>query len=186
MTRATAAVPAGIRPADVPDAAAVAAVYAPHVTSGPATFETDPPDAAEIARRMLRAPRLPWLVAERDGAVVGYAYAGPHGTRPGYRWTVDCSVYLTAAEQGRGTGRALYGRLLPELRRLGYVTAYAGIALPHPGSVGLHESLGFTPVGVYRQAGFKLGRWLDVGWWQLALADPPADPAEPRAWRPHG
>ncbi|MEU2347555.1 arsinothricin resistance N-acetyltransferase ArsN1 family B [Modestobacter sp. NPDC049651] len=178
--------PAVVRPADVPDAAAVAAVYAPYVTGTAASFESEAPDAAELARRMLRGPRLPWLVAERDGEVVGYAYAGPHGTRPGYRWTVDCSVYLVAGEQGRGTGRALYRRLLPEVRRLGYVTAYAGIALPNPGSVGLHESLGFTAVGVYRQAGFKLGRWLDVGWWQLPLATPPEQPAEPRAWAPHG
>ena len=185
MTAAPTSQPAAVRPADLPDAAAIAAVYAPYVSDGLATFEVEPPDAAEIAGRMLRAPRLPWLVAERDGEVVGYAYAGPHGSRPGYRWSVDVTVYLTAVEQGRGTAGALYGRLLPELRRLGYVSAYAGIALPNPGSVGLHESLGFTAVGVYRQAGFKLGAWLDVGWWQLPLVTPPADPAEPQAWAPH-
>lgn len=184
MSQSPAPAPAAVRPADVADAAAIAGVYAPHVTGGRATFEVEPPDAAEIAVRMLRAPRLPWLVALRDGEVVGYAYAGPHGSRPGYRWSVDCTVYLAGAEQGRGTGRALYRRLLAELPPLGYVTAYAGIALPNPGSVALHESLGFTPVGVYRQAGFKLGGWLDVGWWQLPLATPPADPAEPRPWTP--
>ena len=177
-------VPAEIRPADVPDAAAIAAVYRPYVTDSVASFETSPPDAAELALRMTGEPRLPWFVACRDGAVVGYAYAGQHRTRAAYRWSVDCSVYLAADERGAGTGRALYERLLPELRGLGYVTAFAGIALPNPASAGLHTALGFTPVGVYRAAGFKAGRWHDVGWWQLQLRTPPVEPAEPRAWSP--
>jgi phosphinothricin acetyltransferase len=176
--------PAAIRPADVRDAAGIAAVYRPYVTDSVASFETVPPDAAEIADRMRDTPRLPWLVACRDGVVVGYAYAGRHRSRPAYRWSVDCSVYLRADERGAGTGRALYERLLPELRELGYVTAFAGIALPNPGSVGLHTAMGFTPVGVYRAAGYKADRWHDVGWWQLPLREPPAEPGEPRAWTP--
>ena len=176
--------PAGIRAADVADAAAIAAVYRPYVTDSVASFETVPPDAAELARRITAAPRLPWFVAIRDGVVVGYAYAAAHHPRAAYRWSVSCSVYLAADERGAGTGRALYERLLPELHDLGYVTAFAGIALPNPGSVGLHTALGFTPVGVYRAAGFKAGRWRDVGWWQLALREPPAEPAAPRAWSP--
>ena len=177
---------AEIRPADVADAEPLAAVYRPWVTDSVASFETTPPDAAEIARRMLAAPRLPWFVACRDRAVVGYAYAAQHRTRAAYRWSVDCSVYLAADERGAGTGRALYQRLLPELRELGHITAFAGIALPNPASVGLHTALGFTPVVVYRAAGFKAGRWHDVGWWQLPLREPPAQPAEPRAWSPGG
>jgi len=173
-----------IRPADVADADAIAAVYRPYVTDSVASFEAVPPDGAELAGRMTAAPRLPWFVACRDGAVVGYAYAAPHRTRAAYRWSVDCSVYLADAERGAGTGRALYARLLPELRDLGYVTAFAGIALPNPGSVGLHTAVGFTPVGVYRAAGFKDGRWHDVGWWQLPLREPPGRPAEPAAWSP--
>ena len=176
--------PAPVRAADVADAAGIAAVYRPHVTDSVASFESVAPDAAEMARRMLAAPRLPWVAAERDGAVVGYAYAAPHHTRAAYRWSVSCSVYLTAGERGAGTGRALYERLFAELRPLGHVTAFAGIALPNEASVGLHTALGFTPVGVYRAAGFKAGRWHDVGWWQLPLREPPADPAEPRAWTP--
>ena len=176
--------PAEIRPADVEDAAGIAAVYRPAVTDSVASFETVAPDAAELARRMLAAPRLPWFVACRGGAVVGYAYAGRHRTRASYRWSVDCSVYLTAAERGAGTGRALYAQLLPELATLGYVTAFAGIALPNPASVGLHTALGFTSVGVYRAAGYKAGRWHDVGWWQLPLGELPAGPAEPVAWAP--
>jgi L-amino acid N-acyltransferase YncA len=176
--------PALVRAADTTDAGAIAVVYRPYVTGSVASFETVPPDADELARRMLTTPRLPWLVAERDGAVAGYAYAAPHNARAAYRWSVSCSVYLTAAERGAGTGRALYERLLAELVALGYVTAFAGIALPNDASVGLHTALGFTPVGVYRAAGFKAGRWHDVGWWQLPLREPPADPAEPRAWAP--
>jgi L-amino acid N-acyltransferase YncA len=178
--------PAGIRPADVTDATGIAAVYRPYVTDSVASFETVAPDAGEVARRMLAAPRLPWFVACRDGAVVGYAYAGRHRARPAYRWSVDCSVYLDPAERGAGTARALYAQLLPELAALGYVTAFAGIALPNPASVGLHTALGFTPVGVYRAAGYKSGRWHDVGWWQRPLREPPAVPTEPVAWTPAG
>ena len=176
--------PALVRAADTVDAAGIAAVYRPYVTGSVASFETVPPDATEVARRMRTAPRLPWIAAERDGAVVGYAYAAPHNVRAAYRWSVSCSVYLAADERGAGTGRALYRRLLAELPRLGYVTAFAGIALPNDASVGLHAGLGFTPVGVYRAAGFKAGRWHDVGWWQLPLREPPADPVEPAAWSP--
>ena len=176
--------PALVRAADVGDATGIAAVYRPHVTDSVASFETVPPDAEEMARRMVAAPRLPWVAAKRDGALVRYAYAAPHNARAVYRWSVSCSVYLTADERGAGTGRALYERLLAELGPLGYVTAFAGIALPNPASVGLHTALGFTPVGVYRAGGFKAGRWHDVGWWQLPLREPPAEPDEPAAWEP--
>ncbi|MCW2575401.1 MAG: Phosphinothricin N-acetyltransferase [Modestobacter sp.] len=178
--------PAEIRSADIADAAGIAAVHQPYVTDSVASFETVAPDAAELAQRMTAAPRLPWLVACRDGAVVGYSYAGRHRGRAAYRWAVDCSVYLAAAEQGAGTGRVLYERLLPELSELGYVAAFAGIALPNPASVGLHTALGFTPVGTYRAVGFTAGRWHDVGWWQLPLQTPPEHPEEPRPWSPEG
>ncbi len=175
---------ARIRPATGADAAAIAAVYRPYVTDSVISFETEPPDAAEMARRMAARPAKPWLVAERDQAVVGYAYASAHRERAAYRWAADVSVYLAAAERSRGTGRALYAQLFELLKDLGYVAAYAGIALPNPASVGLHESMGFGLVGVYRGVGHKFGRWHDVGWWQLALADPrPDDPAEPRPWK---
>jgi len=178
---------AGIRPATAADAAAIAAVYRPYVTDTVISFEADPPDAAEMSRRMSEPPLLPWLVAVRGGRVVGYAYASRHRGRAAYRWGADVSVYLDGDERGRGTGRALYGELLPILRDLGYVAAYAGIALPNPASVRLHESIGFALVGVYRRVGYKQGRWHDVGWWQLALVDPPPEaPAEPRPWAAPG
>jgi len=174
-----------IRAATGEDAAAIAAIYAPYVTGTVVSFEAEPPDAAEMARRMVALPLLPWLVAERDGRVAGYAYASAHRARAAYRWGADVSVYLDEPERGRGTGRALYARLLDTLRELGYTGAYGGITLPNPASVGLHEAMGFTLVGIYRRVGFKLGHWHDVGWWQLPLVDPPpAHPAEPRPWTP--
>ena len=176
--------PRSIRAARPDDPAVIAAVYAPYVEDTAISFEATSPDAAEMRRRILAQPRLPWLVATRGDDVVGYAYASQHRTRAAYRWSVDCSVYLAEQEHGHGTGRALYELLFGQLRDLGFASVYAGIALPNDASVGLHEAMGFQPVGVYRQVGFKLGRWYDVGWWQFALADAPESPAEPREWPP--
>jgi phosphinothricin acetyltransferase len=171
-----------IRPARLADAAAIAAVYAPYVSASAASFEEEPPGTDEVVRRMSLG--YPWLVAD-EGDVVGYAYAGPHHPRAGYRWSVTVSVYLAAQAHGRGLGRALYDGLLPLLAELGYVRAFAGITLPNPASVGLHEAVGFTRVGVYHAAGFKHGAWHDVSWWERALVDPlPASPAEPVRWEP--
>jgi L-amino acid N-acyltransferase YncA len=178
-------VSAAVRAATSRDAAAIAAIYARHVHDGYATFEVEPPDAAEFARRIAVRPRLPWLVAEQEATVLGFAYAGRHRERAGYRWSADVSVYLAPDAQGQGIGRALYEKLLPIVASLGYVSAFAGIALPNEASVALHESLGFTLVGTYRDIGFKLGEWRDVGWWQRRLCHPPpAEPAEPREWQP--
>ena len=174
-----------VRGAAPEDAAGIAAVYAPYVTSGVASFEEQPPDAAEMARRIGRRPRLPWLVAD-DGGIVGFAYASLHRSRAAYRWAADCSVYVHADQHGRGVGRALYDALLPAVRDLGYVTLHAGIVLPNDGSVALHERLGFRPVGTYPHVGYKLGGWHDVQWWQLALREPPDPPAEPREWAQPG
>ncbi|MDT7571585.1 MAG: hypothetical protein QOE05_1759 [Actinomycetota bacterium] len=173
-----------IKAADIADAAACAAVYAPYVERTVISFEETPPDAAAMAGRMLDQPRLPWLVVTRGDDVVGYAYASRHRARRAYRWSVEVSVYLRESEHGQGTGRALYSALLDAVRDLGYVRALAGITLPNAKSVALHEAMGFTPVGVFRGVGFKFGRWHDVGWWQLALCEPLADPPDPRPWSP--
>lgn len=175
---------ADLRPARGSDAAGIAAVYRAYVLDTVASFEEQPPDATEIARRMADRPRLPWWVAVRGSTVVGHCYAAHYRSRPAYRWSVDCSVYVAASEQRRGTGRRLYDVLLPELRTLGYVTACAGIVLPNPASVALHEALGFRPIGVDRDIGFKHGSWHDVGRWQLALRPPPVEPVEPADWSP--
>jgi phosphinothricin acetyltransferase len=172
-----------VRPATAADAAAIAAIYAQHVAGGYATFELEPPDAAEFARRMSVRPRLPWLVAEDGPTVLGFAYAGGHRERAAYRWAADVSVYLEPGARRRGIGRALYERLLPTVTALGYVSAFAGISLPNEASTGLHEALGFSLVGIYRGVGFKLGEWRDVAWYQRRLVDAlPASPAEPREW----
>jgi L-amino acid N-acyltransferase YncA len=173
--------PATIRSADHSDAAACAAIYAPHVEESATSFEDAPPTAAEFAERIVRFTAThPWLVAVHEGEIVGYAYACPHRSRAAYRWAADVSVYVAADQRGRGYGRALYVELLERLRRQCFRVACAGITLPNEASVALHESLGFAAVGVYRRIGWKAGAWRDVGWWQLELA--PADegsPAEP-------
>jgi phosphinothricin acetyltransferase len=162
------------------DGAACAAVYAPYVLGSAASFEEMPPSAAEMSARIARLqPTHPWLVAEDDGAVVGYAYASPHHPRAGYRWAADVAVYVDAAHHRTGVGRRLYEALLGRLRAQGFQIACAIIVLPNPGSVGLHESLGFEPVGVWRRIGWKNGAWHDVGWWQLDIGDRPAPPPEP-------
>ncbi|MBA2308425.1 MAG: N-acetyltransferase [Pseudonocardiales bacterium] len=168
-----------VRTAGPADATGIAAVYAPVVEQTVISFEETAPDADELARRMLARPRLPWLVGELRGRVVGFAYASQHRQRAAYRWSADCSIYLDAGARGKGLGRALYERLFAEVRELGYVSLFAGVALPNEASVGLHEALGFTPVGVYRQVGHKQGAWIDVGWWQLSLCEAPPQPAEP-------
>jgi phosphinothricin acetyltransferase len=163
------------------DCGACAAIYAPHVESSPTSFEEQAPGAAEMADRIERLSAThAWLVAERHGQVVGFAYAGPHRSRPAYRWAADVSVYVAEGQWGAGIGRALYEALFAELRRRRFQTACAGVTLPNAPSVRLHEGLGFRPVGVYRRIGWKAGAWRDVGWWQLELC-PPGDepPAEP-------
>jgi L-amino acid N-acyltransferase YncA len=162
------------------DAAAAAAIYRPAVESSVASFEDAAPDAAEMARRMRAIlVRTPWLVAVADGAPIGYAYAGSHRDRAGYRWSVDVSAYVHADWQGRRVGRTLYDALLPILRRQRFVNAYAGIALPNPASVALHESIGMRRIGVYERVGFKFGAWHDVAWFGMRLADPVGQPEEP-------
>ncbi len=165
------------------DAERVAQIYRPQVEGSHISFEEVAPDAAEMARRMQATlARTPWLVAEADdGRVIGYAYASAHRERAGYRWSVDLAVYVDPEWHGRGVGRELYRQLLDILRRQGFVNVYAGIGLPNPASVALHESIGMRLIGVYERVGFKLGRWVDVAWYGLRLADPksPGLPTEP-------
>jgi L-amino acid N-acyltransferase YncA len=174
-----------IRLAKAEDSDALAALYAPYVTDSVASFETEPPDDAAMASRLKNISAFhPWLVLERSGQVVGYAYAAAHRERAAYRWSVDATVYVARGRHRQGIGRALYGALLPILRLQGFHSAFAGITLPNAGSVGLHEAFGFRPVGVYRDVGFKAGAWWDVGWWGLALAGAVPSPAEPKAFTP--
>jgi L-amino acid N-acyltransferase YncA len=163
------------------DAPVVVAIYRRSVEGGPASFEEVAPHAAEMTRRIRRTlARTPWLVAEdNDGKVVGYAYAGTHHERPGYRWAANISVYVAEAARGQGVGRRLYDELLDILRRQGFVNVYAGITLPNPASVALHEAIGMRRIGVYERVGFKLGAWHDVAWYGLRLSDPVGVPPDP-------
>lgn len=170
-----------IRLARDADAEAISAIYRPIVETTAISFETSPPDRGEIAHRINDTLRShPWLVCEIGGQVAGYAYAARHRVRGAYRWSVDTSVYVDDAYRRRGVGCGLYTSLFAILAAQGYFNAYAGIALPNPGSVGLHESMGFEKIGVYRRVGFKFDRWHDVGWWQLTLQQHELLPREPR------
>ena len=134
------------------------------------SFELDPPTPEEMARRIADDGASPaWLVAESDGAIVGYAYGSPHRTRAAYASSCDVAVYVDPAHARQGIGRALYGKLLPLLAERSFHAAFAGIALPNDASIGLHEAMGFTPVGIYPEVGCKIGGWRDVGWWQRLL-----------------
>lgn len=170
-----------LRLATPADGAAVAAIYAPVVRDTAVSFELDPPDADEMARRIAETlPQRPWLVCEDGGRVVGYAYAGAHRARAAYGWSVEPSVYVDAAARGRGVGRALYTALFGVLRAQGFANAYAGVALPNGPSLALHRAMGFETVGVFRRVGFKHGLWHDVWWGALDLVpDRSAEPAEP-------
>jgi phosphinothricin acetyltransferase len=172
--------PPTIRLATPDDAAQVQAVYAPYCHT-PISFEMEPPGVEEVTRRLAKVlGQYPWLVCEEGGEVVGYAYATQHRERAAYRWSVDTSVYVRRGRQRRGAGRALYTSLLAVLPLQGYVNAYAGVTLPNPASVGLHEAMGFRPVGVYQGVGFKCGAWHDVAWYQRPLQPRAADPPPPK------
>jgi L-amino acid N-acyltransferase YncA len=159
-----------IRSADQGDAARCAEIYRPFVTDSWVSFEIDPPDEAEMAKRIGDYGRTHgWLVFETGGKIAGYAYGSPHRTREAYQTSCDVAVYVDPAFARQGVGRALYAALLPLLRERGYHAAFAGIGLPNEGSIGLHEAMGFTPVGVYKEVGWKMGGWRDTSWWQRLL-----------------
>jgi phosphinothricin acetyltransferase len=161
---------ATIRPATPQDAAGILAIYTPIVRGTAISFEVEPPTVPEMQQRIAQTLlKFPWLLCERQGDIFGYVYASQHRARAAYQWSVDVSVYIHADWHRSGIGRGLYTALFSLLHRQGFYNLYAGITLPNDGSVGLHEALGFQPVGVYRSVGFKFGVWHDVGWWQLAL-----------------
>ena len=161
-----------IRAATAADAGDVARVYNHYVRETTITFEEVDVAAADIARRIgdVQAAGLPWLVAERGGAVVGYAYASKWHARTAYRFSVEVTVYVDVAHPRRGVGSRLYAEMFPMLERKGLHVLIAAIALPNEPSVGLHERFGFAPAGRFREIGFKLGRWVDVGYWQRTLS----------------
>jgi L-amino acid N-acyltransferase YncA len=170
-----------IRLATERDAPAIAAIYAPFCDANVVSFEYTAPTPEEMASRIRTVTaQLPWLVLDDHGTVGGYAYAGRHHERAAYGWAVNAAVYIGDGYRGRGVGRALYTALFDLLRLQGYFKACAGITLPNQASVGLHEAMGFTVVGVYPGIGYKKGAWHDVAWYELALQPERLDPPAPR------
>lgn len=164
-----------IRQALPNDAQALSDIYRPYVETTAVSFEAVAPSVTEFTGRIAKAlSKWQWLVAERDGVVVGYAYGSTHRERAAYQWSVEVSAYVGAAHHRQGIGRALYGRLFEDLIALGYCNAYAGITLPNDASVGLHRSVGFEPIGVFKRVGRKFGRWHDVGWFHRMLQEQPS------------
>ena len=174
-----------VRPATRDDAAALAAIYAHYVRDSVITFEVEPPDSDEMARRIdLVLPHSPYLVAETNGALTGYAYAGKLYERAAYRWTAEATVYVAPDRHRQGAGRALYRALIDALRAQGFQSVVGKITLPNPASVMLHEAFGFVLCGTLARIGHKHGGWHDVGIYQLDLGPRPDDPAEPRPFSP--
>jgi phosphinothricin acetyltransferase len=169
-----------IRPVTPDDADAIAAIYRPYVTGTAITFELDPPDAEEIRTRIEGiTPTHPWLVAEVDGAVLGYAYGSSYRTRAAYRWVAETGIYMADAARGRGIGTPLYRALLDELQRRGFVAAMGVMTAGNPASTALHERLGFVDTGTQPGIGYKHGGWHAVVFWQKDLAERSAEPEVP-------
>jgi len=165
------------------DAAGILAIYAPHCESTAVSFETIAPSKEEMGNRIQKISRqFPWIVCEAESEILGYAYASSHRERAAYQWAADATVYISPKAQRAALGRGLYTSLFRILALQGYYKVYAGVTLPNPASVGLHEAVGFQPVGIYHGVGYKLGRWHDVGWWQLELQSESSDPRPPRSF----
>lgn len=167
-----------IRIARAEDAEAVHAIYAPAVIDTAITFETELPGADAMRQRILtRLQHYPWLVWEEQGEVLAYAYATRFRERAAYDWIAETSIYVLANARRRGIARRLYDTLLDVMRLQGINQAVGVITMPGETSVALHEAMGFTPAGVWRKAGYKLGQWWDVGVWQRELQPPAHTPA---------
>lgn len=170
-----------LRQGTAADAPSMLALYAPYVEKTPITFECEiPSTAAFTARIRTISQSFPCLVCEDASGLLGYAYASQHNPRAAYQWGVETSIYLDSAHHSRKIGSALYDALLELLAAMGFYTAYALITLPNAKSVGLHESRGFTPVGVLHHTGYKLGAWHDVLYMEKILAPLPATPLPPK------
>jgi L-amino acid N-acyltransferase YncA len=157
----------------------MADIYAPAVSTRATSFELTPPDATEMRRRIVTVlAQYPWLVCESSNTVLGYVYATAHRERAAYRWSVDVAAYVREDAQRRGIARALYTALFEILALQGYRNAYAGITLPNPASVAMHEAMGFERVGVYHRVGYKMNKWHDVVWFERPLAEHVLEPSE--------
>ena len=170
-----------IRPATLADAGAIAAIYAHYVVNSAITFELDPPGAAEMAARIAHIlPHHPFLVAEQERRLLGYAYAAKLYERAAYRWATEATVYVAPGRHRQGIGSRLYRPLIAALGEQGFQAVIGKITLPNPASVALHEHFGFVRCGVFGKVGYKNGAWHDVGLYQLDFGTRPAEPRELR------
>lgn len=171
---------ASIRLAAPADAAGILAIYAPYIENSSFTFETDTPSEEAFSERIVTyLQQWPWLVCEINGKIAGYAYGAKYRERTAYQWCVESSVYIHDDYQNSGVGKVLYTALFAILKRQGYRNVYAVINLPNDKSVAFHEKMGFTHFATFEKVGYKLGRWKNVGWWQLVLNDYGPEPAAP-------
>lgn len=170
-----------VRPGDARDAAGILAIYAPFVRDTPVTFEYTAPSVEEFTERIHGiASVYPYLVCERDGEILAYAYASRHMERAAYAWDVQTSVYAAPEARGTGAARALYSGLFAMLAELGYCNAYAVITVPNPRSERFHASFGFVPAGVHHKSGYKGGVWHDVAWMEKNVGLHVENPLPPR------
>lgn len=168
-----------IRFATVADAEAILEIYRKYIENTRVTFETEVPAIDAFRERMeCITAWFPWIVCEIDGRIAGYAYGSKHGERAAYRWSADLSVYIDERYHRYGIGTALYRVLLELLRKQGYFTVYAGVSTPNPKSEAFHTALGFRNLGEFKNAGYKLGAWCGVSWYELVLKEYVTEPAE--------
>jgi len=169
-----------IRVANAGDAASILRIYAPYIRDTSYTFELDVPSDESFRERINGyLQTYPWLICEIEGSVAGYAYGSKHRERVAYQWSVECSVYVHDDFQRCGVGRALYSALIELLRLQQFRNLYAVINLPNERSVAFHEKMGFEYFATYKNVGYKLGKWKNVGWWQLQLNEYSNDPEPP-------
>ncbi len=168
-----------IRIATTADGEALASIYKPYVEATAITFEVIPPDGEEFARRIAKTmENYPYLVAEEEGKVIGYAYASRYRERAAFAWDAELSVYIAEGHHGKGLGTHFYRSLEAILQKQGVVCLYASVTADNPASVTFHQHLGFTVAGRLHNAGFKNGAWHDVLWFEKQIA-PAAVPPQP-------
>lgn len=160
-----------IRPADFDDAVEIAYIYNYYIATSHATFEVDPVDAGEMEQRLESAQDkgYPFLVAQQNDEVIGYAYGHEYRARPAYRQAIEVSVYVRPRHDGKSIGSTLYEKLLADIKAAHFHAVIAGISLPNDASIALHEKFGFRKVAHFREVGRKFDRWIDVGYWELIL-----------------
>jgi phosphinothricin acetyltransferase len=169
-----------LRLATPADSKAILDIYAPYIENTSFTFETEVPTVKEFSERIATyLSNWPWLVCEVDGKIAGYAYATKYRERTAYQWCVESSIYIHDDFQKAGIGKSLYSALFEMLKRQGFTTVYAVINLPNEKSVAFHEKLGFHYFATYQKVGYKLGKWKNVGWWQLSINEYGNEPAAP-------